>query len=55
MSVTVKISAGYNIAIPEILIENPQKCTAKRKGFHKEIWDNVDATGYVIHELESWE
>ena len=73
MSVTVKIGAGYNIAIPKILIEKmkfakndellmdveddklvlikkPQKYTAKLKGLHKEIWDNVDATDYVIHE-----
>ena len=53
MSVTVKISAGYNSAIPKILIEKPQKYTAKLKGFHKEIWGNVDATDYVINERES--
>ena len=55
MSVTVKISAGYNSTIPKILIGKPQKYTAKLKGFYKEIWDNVDATDYVIHERESWE
>ena len=37
------------------MMEKPESYTAKLRGLHKEVWENVDANEYVASERDSWE